>query len=262
MSKVAAQTLSLSGVQVHLGTRRVLGDVSLKLGPGELVCLLGPNGAGKTTLLRAALGLAPRDAGDVLLGVADPVTLLPAERARLASYLPQRRPLAWALSVRDVVALGRYAHGGSPGRLSSVDAAAVDAAITSCGLQALAARSVDTLSGGELSRVHVARAIAAGAPLLVADEPIAALDPLHQYQVMALLRGHVDAGNSALVVLHDVALAARFSDRLAWLVEGRLVADGSPRDTLTESRFTEVYGINAAVACDSGLWSVTLRGDL
>jgi iron complex transport system ATP-binding protein len=257
---MTTDALSVSAMQVHLGARPVLSDVSLKISTGELVCLLGPNGAGKTTLLRAALGLTRRDAGDVLLGGTDPVALLPAERARLAAYLPQRRPLAWALSVRDVVALGRYAHGGSPGRLGAVDASAVDGAIESCGLQELAARTVDTLSGGELSRVHVARAIAAGAPLLVADEPIAALDPLHQFQVMALLRDHVDAGNAALVVLHDVALAARFSDRLAWLVDGRLAADGPPGETLTETRFAEVYGINAAIARDGGQWSVALRG--
>ncbi len=248
--------LVLEQVEVALGERRVLAGVTLRVGPGELVALLGPNGAGKTTLLRAALGLATHDAGAVRVGGDDPRRLPAAERARRAAYLPQQRPLAWPLSVRDVVALGRFAWGAAPGRPGDADAAAVRAALHECDLEALAGRRADTLSGGELSRVHVARAIAAQAPLLLADEPIAALDPLHQVQVMTLLRGYVDAGNAVLVVLHDAALAARFCDRLAWLSGGRVVADGAPAQTLTRERFAEVYGIDAAVRQVDGDWMI------
>jgi iron complex transport system ATP-binding protein len=254
--------LSLSNIHVSMSAGPVLNDVSLALRCGELVSILGPNGAGKTTLLRAALGLVRPDAGSVVLGGQDPARLAAVERAKRAAYLPQRRPLAWAMSVRDVVALGRFAYGASATRLGAVDAAAVESALVSCGLDALAERPTDTLSGGELSRVHVARAMAAGAPLLLADEPIAALDPRHQFQVMSLLRAYVDAGNAALVVLHDVALAARFSDRLAWIRDGRIVAQGTPSDTLTAERFAQVYGIHALVGRFEGEWTVTLRDGL
>jgi len=254
--------LSLAELAVSLGRRRVLDGITLRVCAGELVTLLGPNGAGKTTLLRASLGLVPRDGGGVALGGNDPAALPAVERARRAAYLPQQRPLAWPLGVRDVVALGRFAFGAIPGCLQGEDAAAVDAAIHACDLGTLAARRADTLSGGELSRVHLARAMAARAPLLLADEPIAALDPLHQIQVMTLLRAYVDAGNAALVVLHDAALAARFSHRLAWLSGTRLLADGPPCETLTAERMAQVYGVDAAVSNDGGEWAVSLKGAL
>jgi iron complex transport system ATP-binding protein len=248
--------LELEEVAVSLGGRPVLAGVSLGVSRGELVALLGPNGAGKTTALRAALGLAARSAGRVRLGGEDPQLMPPLWRARRAAYLPQQRPLAWPLRVRDVVALGRFAYGASPGRLGTADAEAVHGALRACDLEALAGRRADTLSGGELSRVHVARAIAGAAPLLLADEPIAALDPLHQVQVMRLLRAYVDAGNAALVVLHDAALAARFCQRLAWLSDGRVVADGPAAETLTRERFAEVYGVEAVVQRLEGHWMV------
>ncbi len=248
--------LDVTGLCVDLAGHEVITDVSLTLAPGELVALLGPNGAGKTTLLRATLGLVPRRRGRVVLGGDDPARLTPAERARRVAYLPQVRALAWPLPVRDLVALGRFAHGAALGRLGAADARAVDRALAECELQALAHRPADTLSGGELSRAHLARALAAHAPVLLADEPVAALDPLHQLQVMSLLRGHADAGHAALVVLHDAALAARFATRLAWLKDGRVVADGPPVDTLTAARFREVYGVHAVVRRVDGHWLV------
>ena len=222
-------------------------DVSFRFRTGELVALLGPNGAGKTTLLRAALGLAPPTSGTATLGGDDTQALSPQVRARRASYLPQRRPLAWPSPVRDVVALGRFSHGAALGRLGDTDRRAVAGALESCDLATLADRAADTLSGGELARVHFARAFAAEAPLLIADEPVAALDPRHQHRVMELVRSFVDMGGGALVVLHDVALAARFADRLLWMLGGRIVADGTPAETLSAERLAEVYGVRAGV---------------
>ena len=229
------------------GGRELLADAGFALGPGELVALLGPNGAGKTTLLRAALGLLPNASGSAALDGTDVRRLPPAARARQLAYLPQARPLAWPALVRDVVALGRFAYGGPLGRLAPADAAAVDRALAACDLVALADRRADTLSGGELARVHVARALAAEAPLIVADEPVAALDPLHQHQVMALLREAASHGAGVLVVLHDLALAARHADRLLWMREGRIVADGPAGDTLTPALIAAVYGVRARV---------------
>ena len=252
--------LSVHGLDVTLARREVLQGASLRVGPGEMVVLLGPNGAGKTVLLRAVLGLVKRSRGSVRAGGDDPARLPAGERARRIAYLPQSRTLGWPVRVRDVVALGRFAHGASPGRLRGEDAAAVERALSACDLDTLAERRCDTLSGGELSRTHVARAVAAEAPLLLADEPTEALDPLHQHQVMSLIRGYADAGNGALVVLHEAALAARFADRLAWIHEGRIVADGPPEETLTPERMAEVYGVRATVRRVDDHWVVAVNG--
>ena len=246
MTKLVANKLS-----VVAGDATLLKDASMSLTNGELVAILGPNGAGKTSLLRALLGLVEVAGGGATLDRHDCAQLTATARARLVAYLPQRRPLAWPNKVRDMVALGRFAHGAALGRLKEQDAAAVAAAIESCDLQHLADRTADTLSGGEIARVHFARAIAARAPLLVADEPTAALDPLHQLGIIQLVRDFVDAGSGALVVLHDVALASRFADRLIWMRDGEIVAQGTPQETLSAERMRDVYGVQAHVAFDS-----------
>ncbi len=229
----------------------LLNAVDISLQPGELVVLLGPNGAGKTTLLRTVLGLLKPDNGHVTLGGDDVQKLSPIQRARRVAYLPQTRLLAWPNIVRDVVALGRYSHGANLGLLGSMDAEAVDKAIVNCDIAHLAQRKTDSLSGGELARVHCARAFAAQAPLLIADEPVASLDPRHQYRVMNLIREYVHPvqvpPRGALVVLHDINLAARNADRLIWMKDGQVIADGTPEDTLSADRLAEAYGVKARI---------------
>lgn len=254
--------LRANNISVVVDDVTLLEQASFALRPGELVALLGPNGAGKTTLLRGVLGLTRLAAGSATLDAVDVTRLSPMERARRMSYLPQRRPLAWPNTVRDVVALGRFSHGAALGRLGSVDAQVVDEAIESCDLTPFADRSTDSLSGGELARVHFARAIAARAPLLVADEPVAELDPRHQLRIAELIRHFVNDGGGALVVLHEVALAARFADRLIWMSNGRIVADGSPKETLTEQRMREVYGVQAHVNFDVDGFDVRIEAAL
>lgn len=249
-------------VSVRAGDAQLVRDASLTLKTGEVIAILGPNGAGKTSLLRAMLGLIDVATGTAQLNGQDVASLSAAERAQSVSYLPQRRPLAWPNKVRDIIALGRFAHGAALGRLNSQDAAAVAEAIGACGLEALSDRNADTLSGGEIARVHFARAIAARAPLLIADEPTAALDPLHQLAIAQLLRDFVDAGGGALVVLHDVALAARFADRLVWMCDGSIVANGSPDETLTADLLQEVYGVRAHVARDASGFDVRIEAAL
>jgi len=133
------------------------------------------------------------------------------------------------------------------GRLKGLDAEAVDRALQACGLLELAGRRTDTLSGGELARVHCARAFAAEAPLLIADEPIAALDPRQQFRILDLIRTYVDQGGGALVVLHDIQLAARYASRMVWMKDGRIEADGPPSETLTAERMRDIYGVAARV---------------
>lgn len=245
---------------VNIGSACLLKSASIRIRRGELVAILGPNGAGKTTLLRAMMGMVPVTSGSVSLNGENCFAMSFAARARYVSYLPQIRPLAWPLSVRDVVSLGRFAHGVALGKLQNTDYKAVESAIAACDLEALANRATDTLSGGEIARVHLARAIAAGAPLLVADEPTAALDPRHQLRIADLLRKFVDDGGGALVVLHDVSLAARIADRLIWAVDGKVIADGTPAETLSTEMMADVYGVRAQIIDANDRLDVRLEG--
>ncbi|MBU6373246.1 MAG: ABC transporter ATP-binding protein [Alphaproteobacteria bacterium] len=233
--------LALADVTVFRRARAALSGVSLSVRAGELVALLGPNGAGKTTLLRTALGLLKPDGGTVRLAGADPAALDARARARAIAYLPQARPLAWPIRIRDLVLLGRFAHaGGHPG---PDDHAAAARALAACGLDALADRRATDVSGGELARAHIARALAAETPALAADEPAAGLDPGHAWRVMGLLRARADAGGAVLVSVHDPALAAAFADRVVVLAGGCVTAEGRPDAALTPDLMARVYGV-------------------
>ena len=243
MTELAVQNLVISKAG-----KRIVRGVSFAVRQGELVVMLGPNGAGKSLTLHHGVGLGRPEAGATKLDGQHTQRMRPDVRARALSYLPQMRQLAWPVQVTDLVALGRFAHGGRTGRLGSVDAAAVAGAMEACGVTHLAQRRADTLSGGELARVHCARAFASEAPLLVADEPVAALDPRHQFRLMDLFATYVAQGGGVLVVLHDIALAARYADRMIWMKDGEIVADGTVEATLTAARLAEVYGVRAEVA--------------
>lgn len=234
--------LEVRDARATLGRRDVLRGVSLNVGAGEIVALLGPNGAGKTTLMRAGLGLAPLQAGEAQLSGAPSAALGARERALRAAYLPQRPQAIWPVSVEALVALGRYAHGAAPDRLSGADQAAVDAAIEACGLAALRARRMDEISGGEKARAHLARALAQRAPLLLLDEPTAGLDPAQALAVADILRAHAHAGGGVLFSTHDVALAVNAAHRVALLVDGALLASGAPGEALTPDALTRAYG--------------------
>ncbi|MCZ4296491.1 ABC transporter ATP-binding protein [Henriciella marina] len=242
MTELIAEKLS-----VHAGQTALVTEADFRVGAGEFVALIGPNGAGKTSLLRASLGLEKASGGLASIDDENSAELAPMERARRVAYLPQQRPLAWPNTVRDVVALGRYAYGAAPGRLGAQDADAVERALTKTGLEKLAYRQTDTLSGGELARVHFARALASEAGLLVADEPVAALDPRHQFRIMDIIQQYIAAGGGALVVLHDLSLAARYASRMIWMKDTRIVADGPVEDTLTANRMAEVFSVRAKV---------------
>jgi iron complex transport system ATP-binding protein len=239
--------LVLNDVTAARGGADVLQGVSLRVTAGECVCLIGANGAGKSTLLRTALGLERPVKGTVRLGGEDPAGMRPALRALKAAYLPQTRPLAWPMAVRDVVALGRFAWGASPLRLGAMDAEAVATALADCDLEGLADRPTDRLSGGELARVHVGRALASHAPMLLADEPTAALDLAHGARVMSLMAGFARRGGAALVAIHDLTLAAQYATRVAILHCGRIVADGAPQAVMTPAVLRETMGVDVDI---------------
>lgn len=217
-----------------------LAAVDLVLEPGELVGVIGPNGAGKSTLLSVLAGLQPLAHGVVTLDQ-QPLETLPArQRARLIGYLAQAGHSAWALQVEDIVAMGRLPWGDA-------DATAIAAALQASGADALYGRRIDALSGGEQARVWLARVLAGQPQLLLADEPVASLDLYYQRAVMQTLRGFADSGRSALVALHDLALAARYCDRLLLLADGRLHAAGSPAQVLQAGLLETVYGLPVQV---------------
>jgi iron complex transport system ATP-binding protein len=240
-----AALVTAQDVNVTLAGRRVLHDVSLALSPGHLVALVGPNGAGKTTLLRALAGLVPSDGRIRVRG--DEFSSLPLrERARRFAYLPQGHLAHWPLPARDIVALGRYPHGATdPARLTARDAEAVLRAMQAADVMEFSDRRVTELSGGERSRVALARALAVEAPVILADEPTSSLDPRHQIDVMRTLRVAVDRGTLVIVVTHDLGLAARFSDTVLVMAEGRLVSQGAPAEALSEQVMADVFRIGA-----------------
>ncbi len=234
--------LQMVGVSAALGATRALVDLSLSVQPGELIALLGPNGAGKTTLLRAALGFIAPQAGTVLLGDADPRALSSRTRARRAAYMPQQPSAAWPIPVESLVALGRFAHGGVPERLSVEDRRAVDAAIAVCDLERLRSRRMDELSGGERMRAHLARTLAQRAPLLLLDEPTAGLDPAQALGVAEILRVHAAKNGAVLFSTHDIALAANGADRVLLIQGGACIAEGAPATALNPEALERAYG--------------------
>jgi iron complex transport system ATP-binding protein len=240
-----AAFLIAQGLSVTLAGRPVLKDVSLVLSSGHLVALVGPNGAGKTTLLRALAGLVPSE-GAIEVGGAALSSLTLRERARRFAYLPQGHIVHWPLPARDIVALGRYPHGATdPARLTPKDTEAVLRAMQATDVMEFSERRVTELSGGERSRVALARVLAVEAPVILADEPTASLDPRHQFDVMKSLRASADKGVLVIVVTHDLGLAARFADTVLVLSDGRLVSQGAPVEALSEKVVGDVFRISA-----------------
>lgn len=240
-------TIRAEALTVSLGGRRVLHGVDATLEPGDIVGVIGPNGAGKSTLARALLGLVPAELGSVKIDRAPIASIPRSALARQVAYLPQGQTLHWPLSVERLVGLGRLPHLAPFSRLAPSDAAAIERAMAKTDVTEFRARTATELSGGERARVMLARALAVEAPALIADEPLAALDPGHQIEVMELLAAEARAGALVVVILHDLTMAARYCDRLLLLDRGRIVADGAPAAVLDEQRLAVVYGIRAAI---------------
>ena len=243
--------LALSGLSAELGRKTVLRDVALTVKEGEFVGLIGPNGAGKSTLLRAVLGLTPSQ-GNIELGGRAAASMSASQRAKLVSYLPQEREIAWPVTVERLVGLGRAPHLPPFARPGAADEAAIREAMRRMDVETFADRRATELSGGEKARVLIARALAQEAPLMLADEPTAGLDPAHQITLMRVFAGLAGEGRSVIACLHDLGLAARWCSRLVLLADGAVVADGPPQDVLTAARLRDVYGIEAYLGKNGG----------
>lgn len=245
--------LKAQGISVTRDTNRIIDQVSMQLAAGELVGLIGPNGAGKSSLLRVLAGLGRADAGQVSINKDQhEIALLQMpdrKRAQTIAYLPQQETPAWPLQVEHLVGLGRAPWHKPVSGKSAQDTQAIERALEITELTHLRHRIVTTLSGGELQRALLARVFAGEPDIILADEPIAALDPYHQLQVMELLADHAQRGGAVFAALHDLSLAARFCSRLVLIHHGKLIADGQPIDVLTTENLQQVYGISAYVDC-------------
>ena len=240
-----ASLLEINGLAVTLGGRPVLSGIDLAVAPGEVVGILGPNGAGKSTLLRCAARLARPSAGRVTLAGRTIWRETARAVAARVAFMPQEVPADVALTVREVVALGRLPHRGlfaSPAR--DDDRAVVDGAMRAVGIAALADRPMTEISGGERQRVVVARALAQTPELLILDEPTNHLDVRFQIEILAVVRKR---GSAVLAALHDLNLAAAFCDRLVLLEAGRIAALGTPEAVLTPDLIERAFAVAATV---------------
>ncbi|MCH8862134.1 MAG: ABC transporter ATP-binding protein [Proteobacteria bacterium] len=235
--------IRVTALSVDLGHRPVLSGIDFEARPGEVVGLIGPNGAGKSTLLRAILGLVDRRAGKITIGGTALESLKPSELAKRIAYLPQSPAIHWPVTVERLVALGRLPHLDAWHRPGADDAAAIGRALEATDTAGLARRNVLTLSGGERARVLLARALAVEAPNLLVDEPVSALDPYHQFQVMDYLKAYARKGQTIVVVLHDLSLASRYTDRLYLIDQGRIAASGPPGTVLSDDNLEAIYKV-------------------
>ncbi|MHB8994183.1 MAG: heme ABC transporter ATP-binding protein [Armatimonadota bacterium] len=249
MTTSTTPILQANALHASYGGTEVLRHVDLSLQPGEMVGLLGPNGSGKSTLLRVLSGLLAPKSGSVTLAGMDLHSHTARQRARLIGLVPQYAHIPFAFSVTDVVAMGRNPYLGLLQGPGAQDQAAIAAALERTDCLHLRERLVTELSGGELQRVIIARALAQEPRVLLLDEPTAHLDLNHQLDIANLLRQlNREQGLTVLWVSHDLNLAAEFCERLVMLKDGKLVADGTPDEVITPQWLADVYGLKLPVA--------------
>jgi iron complex transport system ATP-binding protein len=227
-----------------------LDGVSFEVRTGSFYAVLGPNGSGKSTLMKALLGVTPTAGGRVALDGRPAAEWGRRELARSIGAVPQSEQIAFPLRTRELVAMGRYPHLGPLEGERDEDRRAVAHALEACDVADLADRDVTTLSGGELQRARIARALAQEPRALVLDEPTSSLDIRHEMAILELLRGAVDAGMTVLLITHGLDVAAQFADRMLLLSRGSVAAEGTPEEVLREDILASVYD-----------WPISVRRD-
>jgi iron complex transport system ATP-binding protein len=238
------------GIGFSYGERPLLRDVSFSAEAGQVLGVLGINGSGKTTLLRLLLGFLRPRMGEALLEGRAVHEYDRREFASRVAAVPQETAVDFPFTVSELVLLGRAPHLGALGLESRSDLAAAEAAMSDCGILPLASRPIHELSGGELRRASIARALAQQTPVLLLDEPTANLDLHHQVAIFSVLRREASRGRTVLVVVHDVNAALAHCDRVILLHEGTIAAAGAPAEVLTESRVERVYGVPVRALTD------------
>ncbi len=236
-------SFEIRNATAKLGQHLALNAVSATIAPGRITAVLGPNGAGKTTLARVLAGLTPLRSGTVTLG-GTAIASMPAKaRAQRVGYLAQSIIPAWHVTARELVNLGRLPHLGQVSRYSDFDHAAVEAAMRATDTLHLADRTVDAMSGGERARVQIARVLAGEPQWIIADEPLANLDPPHQRDVLKLLRNSADSGTGVVIILHQINAAARIADDVIMMRRGEIIATGACGEALTAETLEAVFDI-------------------
>lgn len=235
--------LAAEDVSVALNGVRLLNGLSGSARAGRLTGLIGPNGAGKTTLLRALLRLQAVDTGRILWGGEDITAKRPHQLSHVFAYLAQAQTVHWPLTVEALAALGRRPAYTPFARLTEVDQAAIDRAIAQTSLEAMRHRAITSLSGGERARALLARVLTSDAPVVLADEPVAALDPYHQLNILDILKALAAAGRVVVIVLHDLSLARRYCDDVILMHAGRVAAQGPSAEVLTAETLEPVYRV-------------------
>jgi iron complex transport system ATP-binding protein len=229
---------------------RALDGVTMRVPEGALYAVLGPNGSGKSTLMRALMGVVIPEGGQVRVGGRETRSWTRRSLAQAVGAVPQAEHLAFPLTVRDFVGMGRYPHLGPFRPEGEVDREAISQALRRCDVAEFVDRDVNTLSGGELQRVRIARALAQEPSGLVLDEPTASLDIRHEMTIFRLLRQSADRGMTVLLITHHINLAARFADRFLLLSGGRVAAEGGPGEVFREEILERVYRWPVAVSKD------------
>ncbi len=254
-----ATDLSFTYARRRASAQRVLDRVSLEVDRGTVVGLLGPNGSGKTTLLRLVSGVMPPESGSVRIDDRPIEGLTRRELARRIAVVPQETQTTFDFSVSDMVLMGRYPHLGAFELEGAADQAIAREALAATGTADFETRPFATLSGGEKQRVVIASALAQASDMLLLDEPTAALDLGYQFEITALLRRlNVERGTTMIVSTHDLNLAAALCERIVLLKEGRVIAQGSTRDTLTAENIRVLYDVDADVQFHSRAGHLTV----
>ncbi|MER6774263.1 ABC transporter ATP-binding protein [Streptomyces bacillaris] len=242
--------LAARGVTVGYGGRAVIDGLDVEIPPGVVTTIIGPNGCGKSTLLRTLTRLLRPTGGTVVLDGEDIAKLRTRDVAKKLGLLPQAPVAPEGLTVGDLVARGRHPHQSWLRQWSSDDAGVVERALTMTGVADLADRPVDSLSGGQRQRVWISMTLAQGTDLLLLDEPTTYLDLAHAIDVLDLVDDLHESGCTVVMVLHDLNLAARYSDNLIVMRAGQILAQGHPRDVITAELLHEAFGLQAAVIDD------------
>ena len=238
--------LQINNINLELGGTQILHDISATVNRGEVIGLIGPNGAGKSSLLRSILGLVEIKTGTVFVDDQDIEKLNIKERARKIAYAAQGAPVHWPLTVEHIVGLGRVPHLNPWQKMTDDDQHFIDRAMQKTDCTHLKERSVTSLSGGERARVLLARVLATNAPYIMADEPVASLDPAHQLQVMEILKNLSHTEHGVIVVMHDLSMALRYCDRLILLNDGKMVGQDTPEIILNDKNLEQVFSVRAS----------------
>ena len=252
--------MSLEGVSVVRSKRTILSDITLAIEPGEVFALVGPNGAGKSTLLGVLSGDITPTEGQAFVDGQTTSSYRPKKLSQHRAILLQSNQVSFPFRVRQVVEMGRNPWVGTD--QAADDEAMIDQAMQMVGIDDLATRRFNELSGGERARVSLARVLAQDTQLMLLDEPTAALDLHHQDRVMRVIQGRASGSRSVVVVVHDLSLAAAYADRVGLIVGGRLVAVGTPEQVMTPEILSDAYNVSLEVmrAPDGNLMVVPVRG--